>query len=137
MEARETSQTGSYGHVGTGMSLKDKRILVLQSEYLVALDVQTMLEKRGAIVTIEEPVADGVGKFDALIVDATWASQPVAARLFASGVHLIGYTGDVGAVEKIFPGCVVINKPSPEATLMMAVEHHFKPVDDDPNPSTD
>lgn len=119
------------------MGLKGKRILVLQSEYLVAVDIQAMLKKRGAIATVDDPPSDGAGQFDALIVDSTWASQPVAARLFAAGVHLIGYTGDVAAVEKIFPGCVVINKPSPEEALMMAVEHQFNPVDDDPGPSTD
>jgi hypothetical protein len=119
------------------MSLQGKRVLVLQSEYLVALDLQVMLEKRGAVVSIEEPGSNGVGTFDAVIVDSTWASQPVAGRLFASGVHLIGYTGDVAAVEKIFPGCVVVSKPSPEDLLMMAVEHQFNPVDDASTPSTD
>jgi hypothetical protein len=40
-------------------------------------------------------------------------------------------------VEKIFPGCVVVSKPSPEDLLMMAVEHQFNPVDDASTPSTD
>jgi hypothetical protein len=116
------------------MSLKGKRVLVLQAEYLVALDVQAMLQKRGAIVSIEEPQSDGPSEFDAVVVDSTWASQPIAARLFAAGVHLIGYSGDVLAVEKIFPGCVVINKPSPDDVLMTAIAHHFDPADDEPDP---
>lgn len=56
------------------MGLKGKRVLVLQSEYLVALDVQPMLEKRGAIVSIDEPQNDGTSQFDAVIVDSAWAS---------------------------------------------------------------
>ena len=41
------------------MSLRGKCILVLQTEYLAALDVQAILEKRGAIVTVEESLLDG------------------------------------------------------------------------------
>jgi hypothetical protein len=116
------------------MRLNGKRVLVLQSDYLVALDVQALLERRGAIVSIEEPQSDGPSEFDAVVVDYTWAPQPIAARLFAAGVHLIGYTGDVSAVEKIFPGCVVINKPAPADVLARAIAHHFDPADDEADP---
>lgn len=119
------------------MSLKGKRVLVLQAEYLVALDVQTLLEKRGAIVSVEEPKSDGPSEFDALVVDSTYAVKPIAARMFAAGIHLIGYTGDATEFQRLYPGCVVINKPSPPDVLVMAIAHHFDPVDDDSSPPND
>jgi hypothetical protein len=106
------------------MSVCGKRVLVLQSEYLVALDVQALLEKHGAITAIEEPL-DEQPRFDAVIVDADWAAHRITARLFAAGAEVIGYTGDRHRVARIFPDALIINKPSTQAEMLPAIEKYL------------
>jgi hypothetical protein len=109
------------------MSLSGKRVLVLQSEYLVALDVQALLEKHGAITAIEEPL-DAQPRFDAVIVDADWAGHRITARLFAAGTEVIGYTGDRQRVTRIFPSALIINKPATQAEMLPAIEKYLDSV---------
>ena len=109
------------------MTRKGKRILVLQNEPLVAFDIQASLEKARFIVDTVEPKSDGPGEYDLMIVDSAFASHAAVNRMFAAGVTLIGYTGDVQAIEDRFPGCVVISKPSPQQVLLMAVRHALLP----------
>ena len=110
------------------MSLRGKRVLVLQSEYLVALDVQALLEKHGVITAIEEPL-DERPSFDAVIVDADWAAHRLTARLFAAGTEVIGYTGDWQKITRIFPSALVINKPASQAEMLPAIERYLSGVD--------
>jgi hypothetical protein len=93
----------------------------------VAFDIQAMLENARFMVDTVEPQSDGPGEYDLMIVDSAYASHAAVNRMFAAGVTLIGYTGDVQAIEDRFPGCVVISKPSPQQVLLMAVQHALSP----------
>ena len=48
------------------MKLKGRHILVLETEFLIALDVQTMLELEGATVAIGEVEINGDGNFECM-----------------------------------------------------------------------
>ena len=100
--------------------LQGRRILVLQSEFLIAFDLQVLLENEGAVVSVGPRCHPGEN-FDCLVVDSAASNQPLASCLAASGVPLVGYTGDTEAVSREYPDAVVIKKPALPAELLAAV----------------
>lgn len=105
--------------------LGGKRCLVLDDEFLIALDIQQILESAGAAeVTSVSNAADALAalqaqpKFDVAILDVKLGdtvsgSHAVATALAARGtpfVFLTGMHGDI-AHTLLFPDAPVVEKP--------------------------
>jgi CheY-like chemotaxis protein len=105
------------------------RILVLEDEFLIAMDVEQLCRDHGAFdVTVArsmEEIADGLD-FDAAIVDVLLGGVSTfdfAARIRDAGkpfVFASGYSDDA-EVAKRFPGVALIGKPYSGNDLVEAV----------------
>ncbi len=118
-------------------SLTGKRCFVLDDEFLIALDIQQILERVGAAhVASVASAAEAIAllgrepKFDVAVLDVKLGDQErnsldVAALLQTQGTPFVFLTGvrvdDVHA--KIFPNAPVIEKPYDAAGLLRAVQH--------------
>lgn len=117
--------------------LSGKRCLVLDDEFLIALDIQQILERAGAahVVSVAS-AAEAVAllgrepKFDVAVLDVKLGDPErngldVAVLLQTQGTPFVFLTGmrvdDVHA--KIFPNAPVIEKPYDAAGLLRAVQH--------------
>ena len=114
-----------------------KRCFVLDDEFLIALDIQQILERAGAAhVTSVASAAEAMAvfsrepKFDLAVLDVKLgdgegASFDVAAWLQAAGTPFVFLTGmridDVHA--KNFPNAPVVEKPYDVTTLLRAIRH--------------
>lgn len=117
--------------------LSGKRCFVLDDEFLIALDIQQILERVGAAhVASVASAAEAVAllgrepKFDVAVLDVKLGDPErngfdVAALLQTQGTPFVFLTGmrvdDVHA--KIFPNAPVIEKPYDAAGLLRAVQH--------------
>ena len=117
--------------------LSGKRCFVLDDEFLIALDIQQILERAGAAhVASVASAAEAIAllgrepKFDVAVLDVKLGdpernSLDVAALLQTQGTPFVFLTGvrvdDVHA--KIFPNAPVIEKPYDAAGLLRAVQH--------------
>lgn len=117
--------------------LSGKRCLVLDDEFLIALDIQQILERAGAAhVTSVASATEAIEvlsrepKFDLAVLDVKLGgvernSLDVAALLHTQGVPFVFLTGmradDVHA--KKFPNAPVIEKPYDATALLRAVQH--------------
>jgi CheY-like chemotaxis protein len=117
--------------------LNGKRCFVLDDEFLIALDIQQILERAGAAhVASVASAAEAIEllgrkpKFDLAVLDVKLGSVErnslnVAALLQAQDVPFVFLTGmradDVHA--KNFPNAPVIEKPYDAAALLRAVQH--------------
>lgn len=115
--------------------LTGKRCFVLDDEFLIALDIQQILERAGAVASVAS-AAEAIAllgrepKFDVAVLDVKLGdpqrnSLDVAALLQTQGTPFVFLTGvrvdDVHA--KIFPNAPVIEKPYDAAGLLRAVQH--------------
>jgi len=111
-----------------------KRCLVLDDEFLIALDIQQTLEHAGAaevvcaanVETALTRVRDG--RFDLAVLDLRLGrsggnSLPVAAALLKTGTPFIFLTGMSGDAEhtRAYPAAPVIEKPYDGKVLLGAV----------------
>ena len=117
--------------------LSGKRCFVLDDEFLIALDIQQILERAGAAqVTSVASVAEAIEvlgrdpKFDLAVLDVKMGgternSLEVAALLHAQGTPFVFLTGmradDVHTA--LFPHAPVVEKPFDAAALLNAVYH--------------
>ena len=117
--------------------LTGKRCFVLDDEFLIALDIQQILERAGAShVASVASAAEAIEllgrepKFDVAVLDVKLGdvernSLDVAALLHTQGVPFVFLTGmrvnDVHA--KKFPNAPVIEKPYDATALLRAVQH--------------
>lgn len=117
--------------------LTGKRCFVLDDEFLIALDIQQILERAGAAhVASVASAAEAIAllgrepKFDVAVLDVKLGdpqrnSLDVAALLQTQVTPFVFLTGvrvdDVHA--KIFPNAPVIEKPYDAAGLLRAVQH--------------
>ena len=101
------------------MMLKGKRILILESDYIVAHALQRVLEKEGATAHVGPCVEPMV--FDAVIMDWGWARRPLVKTLSESPIPMLAYTSDPAAILRRFPGCCVLSKPASDEGLIRAV----------------
>jgi CheY-like chemotaxis protein len=119
-------------------SIAGKRCLVLDDEFLIALDIQQILESAGASVICVGNAADALEalrtqpKFDFAVLDvklsgANGTSLTVAAILTEQGIPFVFLTGmrrqDVHAKE--FPHALVVEKPYETPLLIDAVLRAF------------
>jgi DNA-binding response OmpR family regulator len=118
--------------------LTGKNVLVVEDEFLILLDIQSILETAGvtSIVTASR-VEDALnvivdsektgGKFDAAVLDLKLereSSAPIAERLTSAGVPFIFLTGaptDI-ALAKQFGSAPVVGKPFDSTTLLAALQ---------------
>ena len=114
--------------------LAGKRCLVLDDEFIIALDIQQILESAGAEnVTSVSNAAEALAalrahKFDVGVLDlklsgATRSSITVAAMLAEQGAAFVFLTGMRGEDEhtRQFPQAPVIEKPYQALTLLEAL----------------
>ncbi len=112
--------------------LSGTRILVVEDEPIVALDLQTMLEDAGATVlgpaqTIAAAQAIiETGNISLAVLDVRLNRDnidPVADRLTACGIPLIFHTGhsSIETLSLLWPGCKVLRKPVDAGELMATV----------------
>ena len=114
--------------------LDGKRCLVLDDEFLIALDIQQILEKAGAAnVTCVADAPEALAslrrevKFDVAVLDVklggSRTSLGVAAVLAEKAIPFVFLTGmridDLHSTQ--FPQAPVVEKPYDAATLMDAV----------------
>jgi CheY-like chemotaxis protein len=109
--------------------LEGLKILVLEDEFLIAMDVEQLCREHGAVdVALArnlEEAGDG-SDFDAAIVDMLLdgvSTLDFAARLQQAGTPFVfasGYT-DNGEVAKRFPGVILVGKPYSGNDLIEAV----------------
>jgi CheY-like chemotaxis protein len=112
--------------------LSGLRILLLEDEYLIAMDVELLCRDNGAAeVTVKRSLdelaeIDELADFDVAIIDLMLSGKstlPFAERLARIGrpfVFASGYV-EVGEVHKRFPHVPVIGKPYAGADLINAV----------------
>ena len=112
--------------------LDDVNILILEDEALIAMDVQLMLEERGAQVTgpcatIEEACAHGMD-CDAAILDVDIHGSltlPVADRLSDAGTPFLFHTGrsDLDLLRQRYGADVpIVRKPAPGGELVRVLK---------------
>ena len=117
--------------------LTGKRCLVVDDEFLIALDIQQALEQAGAaeVVCAGNPTealdAVKIDRFDVAVLDVrlgrTGSSLPVAEVLAAAGtpfVFLTGLRGD-STEARAYPNAPVIEKPYDAQTLLAAIRQAF------------
>jgi CheY-like chemotaxis protein len=122
--------------------LSGKRCLVLDDEFLIALDIQQILERAGAsqvasVATVAEAIAllHRERGFDVAVLDVKMGgpestSLDVATLLQAQGTPFVFLTGmrvdDVHA--KLFPNAPVVEKPYDTTALLRAVHLALTPT---------
>ncbi|RWA67196.1 response regulator [Mesorhizobium sp. M1C.F.Ca.ET.193.01.1.1] len=108
------------------------RILVLEDEFLIAMDVEQLCRDQGAAdVTIVRDLAeidqrDGLSWFDAAIVDLMLGGASTldfAGRLRSAGVPFVFASGysDAEEIESSFPEVRLVAKPYSGEDLIGAV----------------
>jgi CheY-like chemotaxis protein len=112
-------------------SLKGLRVLILEDEYLIALDVEQLCRDHGAEnVSISREIPDIPERapipFDIAILDLMLNGEttlPFAERLHARGVPFIFATGYADAPEKFarFSDVPVVGKPYSSEELIGAL----------------
>jgi CheY-like chemotaxis protein len=109
--------------------LEGLRILVLEDELLIAMDVEQLCRDHGALdVSVARSLeeVDGDAEVDAAIIDVLLngvSTLDFAGRLQETGTPFVfasGYT-DNDEVAKRFPGVAMIGKPYAGNDLMDAV----------------
>ena len=110
--------------------LEGLKILVVEDEFLIAMDVEQLCRDHGASeveirATLEEELADDT-TFDAAIIDVMLGGRSTldfAGRLRERGVPFIFSTGyaDNTDIAGRFPGVAVVGKPFSGEALISAV----------------
>lgn len=109
-----------------------RRVLVVEDEFLVALDLEAELEEMGALVTCVSTLRQATGQaktgnFDAAIVDLNLQgeeSYPVADLLREQHVPFVFHTGqgERSALMRRYPGVTVCNKPCEGSAVVRDLE---------------
>ncbi len=116
------------------VSLNGRHCLVLNDEFLIALDIQRLLEASGAVVARFGTAAAAVGalsrgvQFDIAVLDIKTGEAPhdsmaVASALRSHGTPFV-FLGDLNvddAQAQTFPRAPVVEKPYQVETLVAAL----------------
>ncbi|MFM9849407.1 MAG: response regulator [Hyphomicrobiaceae bacterium] len=111
------------------MVLKGSRVLVVEDDPFIALDVAANLESEGATVVgpaydLAAALAEDAG-LSAAVLDLRLEPEdtlPVAARLAERGMPFLLQTTDPRAVLDARPDALVLSKPFPAETLVLTLE---------------
>ena len=110
-------------------SLKGRRILVVEDQFLIAMEVQHYLERAGAIVAGPVGTVDqALSKAEEDILDAAlldidlggercWPIADVLARRGIPFVFTTGFEGSIGMPER-FAGLPILSKPYREEEVL-------------------
>ena len=117
-----------------------RRVLVVEDEMLIALDIQDMFEEAGAEVARSATLTDGLreaklGGWDLAILDVSLGKdvtcEPIARELHSQGVPFVLHSGgphqDAG-VALISFGMPIVEKPSATAQIMAAARKALSTV---------
>jgi DNA-binding response OmpR family regulator len=114
----------------TAAALKGARILAVEDDYLVLLEIATVLSDAGAVVekcaTVEQALqAIDAGTFAAAVLDVRLAGEtiaPVARKLTELGTPFIFYTGQISeSTATQWPRIRTISKPAAPKILVNAI----------------
>ena len=114
------------------LPLAGMRVLVMEDEHLIAMDVELLCREHGAAEVVLVHALDEAGEMlaeavpDAGILDVALAGQPtfgVARELAARGIPFVFATGhaDAEGLFDDFPDVAVIGKPFAGGALMEAL----------------
>ncbi len=114
--------------------LDDCKILLVEDEALVALDISLTLEDEGAAVTgpfatVETALPACGTALDAAVLDVDLCgskSFPIADRLVAAGVPFMFHTGraDISALQERYgPSVPILVKPSRVDDIALTLRH--------------
>lgn len=112
-------------------TLTDRRILVVEDDPLIALDLQDILLKAGAVVigpASQLSTADSLiqqYRLDAAVLDVRLeigTTLPLADRLAAAGIPFLFQTSDPGAIGDAHPTAPVLRKPFRSEQLIEALQ---------------
>lgn len=129
------------GDVVRDLALAGMRVLVMEDEILIAMDVEQLCRDHGAakVVLVHDFGSAGPEmaletSFDAAILDVALAGQSTfsfAEKLAVAGVPFIFATGhaEVEGLFDAFPGVAVIGKPYGEHALIEALSLAIAAVD--------
>ena len=124
-------------------TLHGKRVLVVEDEFLIMLDIQGILEAAGASSIITASRVDdaltaiannqNADCFDVAVLDLKLdkdSSAPIAERLAALGVPFIFLTGAPTDVElaRQFASAPIVGKPFDSAALLTALHQMVTPA---------
>ncbi|HKS57762.1 MAG TPA: hypothetical protein VJS12_20865 [Steroidobacteraceae bacterium] len=119
------------GSTEPGTVLAGRRILAVEDEYMVLLEIATVLSSVGATVvkcsTIDQALhAIDTEHFDAAILDVRVAREtiaPVAHKLDGRGTPFLFYTGQVVNEANMaqWPKARIVSKPAMPTVLIGAV----------------
>ncbi len=114
------------------MTLCDRHILVVEDEYVLAVEIRNGLEDAGALVIGPEPSVERAlsrivseARIDAAVLDVNLSDgriDPIADALLAQGIPFVfasGYGEDV--VASRYPGAPHCHKPVDMPTLLRAL----------------
>lgn len=111
--------------------LKDKRILVVEDEAIVAMLLEDMLGDLGCVVagpamSVKQGLALADDPLDAAILDVNVAGErvyPIAERLAARSVPVIFATGyGEGGLTEPWRGRTTVQKPYTEGDILRALK---------------
>jgi two-component sensor histidine kinase len=147
--ADQAPETGAHsvsrtenGRIARPASLRDRTVLVLEDEPLIAMMTSGLIRELSGTVLgpfANTHAAEGAidAEIDLAILDVNIAGDfayPLADRLIERGVPIIFVTGyHIGAIEPRFAGCPVLTKPVDRDELAAAL---LKGVSDRPPGST-
>jgi DNA-binding NarL/FixJ family response regulator len=118
--------------------LAGMRILLLEDEFLIAMDVEQLCRDHGAhdvriVRSLDELADDPDPRPDAAIIDVMLgegSTLPFARQLYETGVPFVFASGysDHEEIFQAFPGVSVVGKPYSGDDLVKAVAHaHANP----------
>lgn len=120
----------------TQLPLDGAKILVVEDEFLIMMDLQMQLEDQGAVVVGAASVAAGLEKVeaacDAAILDVRLPDgevYPVAEALRDRDVPFLFHSGHArrDELDLRFPGAPAVTKPAAEPVLVRAVADLLAP----------
>lgn len=130
--------TRAQNHRIADMPLKGHKILVVEDEVLILMDLKFMLENVGAVVSTATSVGEGLAAaarpYDAAILDVRLSDGdvfPVASALDRASVRIIFHSGhaNLRVLQNQFPKASVLMKPATESDLMQALLSPLPPAD--------
>ncbi len=114
------------------LPLNSVRILLVEDDPIIGLDLREMLEAAGAeVVGPAYDAAGAVALLDAVSIDLAVLdniivggdSTPVADALTRRGVPFLFHTSQRGSLDERYPDVLIIDKPSRPGELVAALQH--------------
>lgn len=136
MDEQERTQMMPTGH---SQRLRGRRILIVEDQSLVALDLALIVEDEGGqvegpLLRVEDAFSyDLIDSLDAAILDIDLCGRevfPVAERLVSANVPIVFHTAraDVDQMLREYPASRILRKPSAAPEIVAALEGSIAPT---------